>query len=64
MKLIHFCPNCRRKVEVPVMLRNPNMKIGGKIKITCGNCNKDGKGNPKGVVIIKPEKVIEEVKVD
>jgi hypothetical protein len=37
------------------MLKNPNMKIAGTIKIQCGFCNKDGKGNPKGVVIIKPK---------
>ncbi|MBP9758734.1 hypothetical protein KBD45_03490 [Candidatus Dojkabacteria bacterium] len=52
----HFCPNCHRRIEMPQMLKNPNFKMGGKIKLNCGNCNPDGKGNPKGVVIIKPKK--------
>ena len=40
------------------MFKNPNMKIGGTINLQCGNCNKDGKGNPKGVVTIKPTKEV------
>lgn len=55
MKQVYFCPNCRGKIDLPKMFKNPNMKIGGTVKLQCGNCNKDGKGNPKGVVIIKPK---------
>lgn len=59
IKKIHFCPNCRMRVDTPKMLLNPNMNIGGNININCGNCNKDGK-NPKGVIKIKGNKIKEE----
>ncbi len=59
MKPIYFCPNCHGKVIPPKMFKNIN--VTGSIKITCGNCNKDGKGNPRGVVIIKPNKKEDEL---
>ncbi len=62
MKKVYFCPNCRRKIDLPQMLKNPNMKMGGNVVLNCGHCNPDGDGNPKGKITIKPkntEKIIE-----
>jgi len=56
---VHFCPNCRRRVDTPKMLLNPNMKIMGNVNINCGSCNADGK-NPKGVIKIKGKEVKQE----
>lgn len=42
-----FCPNCRRKIDPPKMLKNIN--IQGDVKINCGHCK-------KGVVKIKGKK--------
>lgn len=47
-----FCPNCHQRIIPPSFMEN--VKIEGKIKLSCGNCNKDGNGNPKGVLIIHP----------
>lgn len=57
---IYFCPNCHKPIELPKMLRNPQMKIGGCIVLTCGYCNKDGKGNKKGKIKIKPNVQVQE----
>lgn len=47
-----FCPNCRRKVDPPKMLKN--ISIQGNININCEHCK-------KGVVKIKGKKQEEEV---
>lgn len=39
-----FCPNCHRKIEIPKMLLNSNIKAEKGVKLQCGNCKK---GNVK-----------------
>lgn len=33
-----FCPNCRRKIDIPKYILK--MNIQGNIKLQCGHCNK------------------------
>lgn len=49
MKL-YFCPNCHLRIIPPPYLNK--IQGGGKIKLNCGNCNKEGK-NSKGVITLK-----------
>lgn len=53
MKKFYFCPNCKRRIMTPKILLQPNLKIAGRIRITCDFCNKEDKGNPKGIIVIK-----------
>ena len=53
---IFFCPNCKVRIIPPRHIENIKLEGTGKIKINCGNCNKDGNGNPKGIIVIKPKK--------
>lgn len=43
-----FCPNCRRIVPLPDMLKNANIKAEKGVKVKCGNC-------PNGLVKFKIE---------
>lgn len=54
--MILFCPHCHTRIIPPAMIEK--VRGTGRMKVNCGNCNKDGKNN-KGAVFIKlkpPEK--------
>jgi ribosomal protein L32 len=45
------CPNCGQKIIPQPWLKN--IKTAHPVSVACGHCNKDNKGNKKGIVTIK-----------
>jgi hypothetical protein len=50
-----FCPNCHRRVEIPKMLLNSNIKAENGVKLQCGYCKSPKKGIVKFYPPIKED---------
>jgi hypothetical protein len=35
-----FCPRCHREVDIPPMVKQGRVKIGGKLELGCDKCGK------------------------
>lgn len=38
--MVIFCRRCHQRIEPPDFLNKGNIKVGGKVVLTCGNCKK------------------------